>query len=904
MWLQVKALLSRSGLLFCLLGLALAGLACWISYELQLGQQRKAYSHEINSTFQVVGQRMAVAEASLDALVGLYQASDDMDAALFTPFSRRILQEHGFLDSLEYLTYIGIDEKQQFVAEMHEAGFSQFEIRPLNGQSPGLDHFLVTSFLEPLKPSNAGLMGMDWLGDSELRQVIFAAARNNASRLLPAPAALGQPRHLVAIKPTYFGRSIETGAAERLEQFSGAFVILLDWNKMSLDAGGEVNAALPIDYTLRADDRTLVGETGPDADTSLRQAIDFGGQGLELVASHSLRASRSALLNVALAGMLTAFLYCVLLFELRSRYSLKRESDLAQSQLFKERERAEVTLRSIGDAVITTELDHCINYMNPVAEELLNCRLEDARGRHITELVKLEFMPFGDEISDPVEFYVDMTQSNLRQTGIDVVMRVKAGRISVDGNASPLFDSNGAPIGSLLVLRDVSLEQELTAQLVYQASHDSLTGLINRAEFENRVKDALETSRQRDNQHALCYIDMDQFKLVNDTCGHIAGDELLKQVAGLLQAQIPHNDVVARLGGDEFGLLLENCGPELAEKIAGRVREALHDMHFKWDEKLFDVSASIGLVMINRMSGSLSDILSAADLACYAAKDSGRDLVHVYRVDDEEIAQKYSQMQWLPRIKEAIKNDEFELAVQDVVPIKSGLQPTAISEFLLRWPQNEGGLISPGLFIPTAERYDLMRDLDWWVINRALATIPQLELQLAQPDDHMYTINLSGQSVGDPQLADYIIEKMNDYAVDPRILCFEVTETVAIANFSVAIEFISRLREMGCRFALDDFGSGLSSFGYLKRLPLDFLKIDGQFVRDMLNDPVDLAMVRTIYDVARVLKLQTIAEWVEDEGTLESLQSIGIDYAQGFHLAKPVMVSELLDRENRRIAQA
>ncbi len=327
-------------------------------------------------------------------------------------------------------------------------------------------------------------------------------------------------------------------------------------------------------------------------------------------------------------------------------------------------------------------------------------------------------------------------------------------------------------------------------------------------------------------------------------------------------------------------------------------------MHFKWDEKLFDVSASIGLVMINRMSGSLSDILSAADLACYAAKDSGRDLVHVYRVDDEEIAQKYSQMQWLPRIKEAIKNDEFELAVQDVVPIKSGLQPTAISEFLLRWPQNEGGLISPGLFIPTAERYDLMRDLDWWVINRALATIPQLELQLAQPDDHMYTINLSGQSVGDPQLADYIIEKMNDYAVDPRILCFEVTETVAIANFSVAIEFISRLREMGCRFALDDFGSGLSSFGYLKRLPLDFLKIDGQFVRDMLNDPVDLAMVRTIYDVARVLKLQTIAEWVEDQGTLESLQSIGIDYAQGFHLAKPVMVSELLDRENKYIAQA
>jgi diguanylate cyclase (GGDEF)-like protein len=456
----------------------------------------------------------------------------------------------------------------------------------------------------------------------------------------------------------------------------------------------------------------------------------------------------------------------------------------------------------------------------------------------------------------------------------------------------------------MLVLRDVSLEQELTNQLVYQASHDSLTGLINRAEFENRVKEALELSRQNDRQNALCYIDLDQFKLVNDTCGHSAGDELLKRLAGVLQTLIREEDLVARLGGDEFGLLLHDCDQDQALKMAERVRQALHEMHFKWEDKIFDVSGSIGLVMINRMSGSLSDLMSAADLACYAAKDSGRDMVHVYRVDDVEIAEKYRQMQWLPRIKEAIKNNEFELALQSVASLNNNNSPRIIYEFLLRWPQADGSLISPGLFIPTAERYDLMRELDGWVIENALAAAAQLKTELQGPADQMYTINLSGQSVCDPALADFIIGMLRRFEVDPQNICFEVTETVAIANFSTAIEFINRLRGLGCRFALDDFGSGLSSFGYLKRLPLDFLKIDGLFVRDMLDDPVDLAMVRTIYDVAKVLKLQTIAEWVEDQETLDTLKSIGIDYAQGFHISRPVMVSELLLPQQKKVVHS
>jgi len=350
--------------------------------------------------------------------------------------------------------------------------------------------------------------------------------------------------------------------------------------------------------------------------------------------------------------------------------------------------------------------------------------------------------------------------------------------------------------------------------------------------------------------------------------------------------------------------LFHDCNQGQARKMAERVCEALREMHFKWEDKIFDVSCSIGLVMINRMSGSLSELLSAADLACYAAKDSGRDTVHVYNVDDAEIAEKYRQMQWLPRIREAIINNEFELALQSVESLSDDIRPWIIYEFLLRWPQDDGSLISPGMFIPTAERYDLMRELDGWVIENAFAAIVQLKTELKHPADQMYTINLSGQSVCDSELAEFIIGMLRRFEVDPKTICFEVTETVAIANFSIAIEFINRLRELGCRFALDDFGSGLSSFGYLKRLPLDFLKIDGLFVRDMLDDPVDLAMVRTINDVAKVLKLQTIAEWVEDEATLDELKSIGIDYAQGFHISRPVMVSELLLPQQKQVVHS
>ncbi len=882
-------------------------LVCWLIFILQSYQQRARYETQADAALQEVVQRLAITQASMNALVGLYQASDEMDAGLFTPFSEQILQDYRFIDSLQYLTYITLDEKQLFLEEMHESGFSQFSIKSLEREyswTENPDYYLVTSFLEPLTPSSASLMGMDWLANDSVEQAFYKAASENTSQLITAPQGLGKSRHLILLKPTYFGRSIQPNPTDRLEQVSGMFVIVLDWDQLTMFSQTEDVSRLSVEFGLLTEDGEIFAQHEPGSSDPIETRIETGGIALTVIAHYKPVRTWSTYLWLILAGLLCAIAYSIAVLGLRSRYLLKRDKNLAQSQLYKERERAEVALRSISDAVITTDVDNNINYMNPVAEHMLDCTLTEVHSRRLADLVNLEFQPSGDTIPDPVEFYIDMTQSNLRQTGIDIVLKTGTHQLSVDGNASPLMDSQGQLIGTMLVLRDVSLEQELTNQLVYQASHDSLTGLINRAEFENRVKEALELSRQNDKQNALCYIDLDQFKLVNDTCGHGAGDELLKRLAGILQTQIGKEDLVARLGGDEFGVLLHDCDQNQAWKRAESVRETLHKIHFKWDDKIFDVSGSIGLVMINRMSGSLSEVLSAADLACYAAKDSGRDVVHVYRVDDEEIAEKYRQMKWLPRIRDALKHNEFELAIQSVASLGDDTSPRIIYEFLLRWPQDDGSMISPGQFIPTAERYDLMRDLDGWVIENALAAVAQLKTELQYPADQMYTINLSGQSVSDPALASFIIDILRRFEVNPQCICFEVTETVAIANFSIAIEFINRLRGLGCRFALDDFGSGLSSFGYLKRLPLDFLKIDGLFIRDMLDDPVDLAMVRTIYEVAKVLKLQTIAEWVEDEETLDTLKSIGINYAQGFHISRPAMVAELFQRQQKKATRS
>ncbi|HEX22571.1 MAG TPA: EAL domain-containing protein, partial [Chromatiales bacterium] len=441
----------------------------------------------------------------------------------------------------------------------------------------------------------------------------------------------------------------------------------------------------------------------------------------------------------------------------------------------------------------------------------------------------------------------------------------------------------------------------LTHRLSYQASHDSLTGLLNRHEFEARLELALESARHENIEHVLCYMDLDRFKVVNDTCGHVAGDELLKQLATRMRASIREADILARLGGDEFGLLLEGCHLAQARGVVNNLLQMVSEFRFVWADKAFDVGISIGLAPISAQSGNITDVLSAADSACYIAKDQGRNRLHVFEQDDLALLHQKGEMQWLQIIRQALENDGFVLYQQAIRPMK-GVPPagddTPHSEILLRLRTGEGEVVAPSSFLPAAERYHLMPQIDRWVVTQVLAFLRALQ---AQGGVMNLSINLSGQSLCDEDFPGFVTTAVLASGVPPTWLCFEVTETTAITNLSRAVGLISELKRMGCHFALDDFGSGLSSFSYLKNLPVDYLKIDGSFVKDMDRNPVDRAMVAAINEIGHLMGIQTVAEFVTRLDVLEALDEIGVDYAQGYFIATPEpLVSEEMPAVGRQ----
>ncbi len=454
----------------------------------------------------------------------------------------------------------------------------------------------------------------------------------------------------------------------------------------------------------------------------------------------------------------------------------------------------------------------------------------------------------------------------------------------------PVFDSTGKMVQSRGTLQDVTEIKLAEEALSYQATHDALTGLINRSEFERRVERVLQTVKVSQGEHALCYLDLDQFKVVNDTCGHIAGDELLRQLGLVLSETVRKRDTVARLGGDEFGVLMEHCTLEQAKRVAENIRGAVADFRFAWEGQMFHVGVSAGLVAIGEASESTTALLSAADSACFAAKDEGRNRVHVYRLDDSDLAQRRGEMQWVARIHLALEEDRFELWSQPIAPVARDTDEGEHFEVLLRLVDEDGGTVPPGAFLPATERYGLSTELDRWVVGKALGWLHSNPKRLEGL--HLCCINLSGASLADEEFIGFVMEQLAQSRVPAEKLCFEVTETAAIANLSRAITFMRALKEQGCKFALDDFGSGLSSFAYLKTLPVDYLKIDGAFVKDIVDDAVDLAMVRSINDVGTVMGKATIAEFVENDEILKILSDIGVDYAQGYGIGRPTPIEK------------
>ena len=561
-----------------------------------------------------------------------------------------------------------------------------------------------------------------------------------------------------------------------------------------------------------------------------------------------------------------------------------------ETQLQHEKRLAEVTLRSVGEAVITTNLQGHIEYINPMAEALTGWSLAEARQRPLGEVWRIHLQDSDEIPANPILAAIEGKTIITATQNANLDCRTH-NLYAVEYTAAPIRDEHGSVHGGILIFRDVTEVRTLASQLSYQASHDTLTGLVNRREFEIRLRQALDNARSENSHSVLCYLDLDQFKVINDTCGHAAGDELLKQIAGELKRVLRDSDTLSRLGGDEFGVLLEGCTLDKARDIAEKLRETIRRIRFAWSDKQFDTGVSIGVVPVSAASGNLADLLSAADSACYEAKDQGRNRVHVFDPKDANIQRRQGEMHWVHRITEALEQKNLVLYGQPIRPVRATSSSDARYEILVRLIDETGNIIPPNAFLPAAERYNLMTVLDRFVIEEAIRMLADVNKWRRRIS---FNVNVSGQSLNDESFLDFMRDVLHKYDFEPANLTLEITETAAVTNFSNASRLVTALKEYGCQFALDDFGSGLSSFAYLKNLPVDIIKIDGSFVRDILDDQTDRAFVRSIAQIASIMGLRTVAEYVEDARIAARLQELGIDYMQGHYVGIPVPLAAVL----------
>jgi len=560
----------------------------------------------------------------------------------------------------------------------------------------------------------------------------------------------------------------------------------------------------------------------------------------------------------------------------------------AETRVFEEKERAQITLQSIGDGVITTDADGNVDYINPVAQDLTGWDVRSAKGTCVTEIMMIVNEHTRATVENPV--IRCLKEGRVVTLAENSILITRDGEeVPIQDSAAPIRDRIGNIIGSVMVFHDVSKETRLFRQLSYQASHDSLTGLVNRREFENHLIGALERIRDSgEDTHALLYVDLDQFKVINDTFGHMAGDALLRQLTELIQASIRSTDVLARLGGDEFGILLERCDEERAVEVAESIRGSIEGYRFEWQDSFTTVRCSIGVVLVTSDNADVASVMSSADVACYSAKDMGRNQIHLYR--DSDASMRHEEMKWVSRITSAVEENRLELFFQPIIGIGDGPgKERGHYELLLRMRDENGELVGPDQFIPSAERYNLMSTLDRWVIHEALSKLADRSAEC----EARYTlaINLSGTSLSEDRFLDFVIDELEKQDLPSGAICFEITETAAISNLSRVVHFMQTLKKLGCKFSLDDFGSGLSSFTYLKNLPVDYLKIDGQFIRNVAEDSVDESMVKAIREVGHAMGIETIAERVETKQVLEKLGALGVEFAQGYYIARPASVA-------------
>ena len=872
--------------------------------------ERRKFLEYSDLVYQGVVQRLLTAEGVITALVTFEQDSQ-VDGNVTEGVLQNLVNTYPYIYAIAKLDWVRRHDRDNYEKVLRENGMAGLSIREYDNKQDAFvlakrrPSYLVTSVLIPMEPKTSQLLGLDLYTSKEVQDAVLLAMQENAVSMINVPDFLTTKPGLIMLKNTYYGRLKPETLIESKREINGAVMLYIDQEKMFssfIEHFPDFNFKLKLlDIELTGKEIAVLAESHDHNKFFFRPAATFDDHRVFRVANRDVMLEVTRVYRPGLMQMLIAltvmFLIAVVLrvwsiSRKHQRLALAKQEESFQA-LFSERERAEVTLSSITDAVITTDDQDKVTFLNPVAERFMGISNDQAFGQSINDVVHLVDEQSDEEVTNLLEACVSRAIENEGIMSSHLLqMPGEKNPLSVDISCSKLKDIRDKEMGSVIIIRDVTHERELKKQLTYQASHDSLTGLYNRGKFEEEVNKAILTSGDDSLGHVLCYMDLDQFKIVNDTCGHIAGDALLKQLSTLLKNQIRESDVLARLGGDEFGLLLHNCDLEDAVPIADTLRLAVRQFIFRWDDRAFDVRISIGVVAICDPQSTHAELMSAADVACYIAKESGRDYVHAYKPDQISVTQHHDLMQWSQKIQDALREDKFYLMLQTMAPLMSAQADIQVQEFLLRIRMDDGSIVTPAAFIPAAERYGLMRDVDMWVIEHCFEIIRDVGKDTEPSITYIYSINLSGQSVGDPEISNFIISKIEEYGIDPNQIMLEITETAAITNYQAAMDFIKQLSDIGCRFALDDFGAGLSSFGYLKKMSVDFLKIDGQFVIGMAEDPIDRMMVNNITHLAYGLGLFVIAESVEDERLMEMLRDIGVHFAQGYHVQRPTNIED------------
>jgi diguanylate cyclase (GGDEF)-like protein/PAS domain S-box-containing protein len=562
-----------------------------------------------------------------------------------------------------------------------------------------------------------------------------------------------------------------------------------------------------------------------------------------------------------------------------------------EEALIREKELAQITLKSIGDGVITTDPQGKIDYLNPVAEQLTGWKNEAVRGQSLSQVFTIINETTREPLENPVQRV--FSQADIVHLSHHTLLISRDGtEYAIEDSAAPIQDRQGQIRGVVVVFRDVTQSRLLSRQLSWQASHDHLTGLLNRQAFEQKIQAAITSTETEEQQYIFCFLDLDKFKQVNDSCGHPGGDELLRQVTALLQTRVRAADCLARLGGDEFGLLLHGCSLGDGQEVAETVRKLIQDFRFNWEDKVFSIGVSIGLVKIDADTSNVASVFGAADAACYAAKTRGRNCIHVYQIEDRELIQRQQERQWITEINQALSKDRFRLYAQKIIPLQEMKNPREYYEVLLRLVDEAGNIVPPMAFLPTAERYDLMIQIDQWVVKNFLECYQQLKNQAKDTsNNHLYMINISESSIKNQEFIEFLNDQLTPDKIPNQTLCFEIPETLAIASLSQTIEFTQTLKQLGCFCAIDHFGGGMSSLTYLKHLSLDYLKIDGSFVKEINQNKVEYAVIESVNNIGHAMGVQTIAEFIEQDTSLELLREIGVDFAQGYGINQPQPLS-------------